>query len=348
MRSSLLVVFMSFALMACSSTDGQVPGGGGTDGGTPDGPSTIAPGDFQVEWGPLMVPPGTEDVRCIVIRLGNDVPAKIHEIHNVLGSVSHHFIIYTSPETEEQREPFPCDSIQNLVDPDSGLPLMITQKYEERLILPEGVAFELEPNQMLRLELHYINATDSPLEVRVTSTFRSIAEADFEHAADFVFIGNPDIRVPPGQTVTLGPTYIDMYSRFAGAKFFGFTGHQHQWGTDVRVSMAEGVDGPDMSVYELPNFNWDEPETVYYDPPLEFPEDGGFRFTCDWTNNGNQTAWFGERVNDEMCFFWAYYYPATGVKTCFHTDQTGAPLDVCCPGSPFCNLIDEFVGGGGL
>jgi hypothetical protein len=331
---------LCLGLGACSGGSDPVPGV--TDAGSDAAPD-IPPGTFQVEWGPLTVAPGTEDVRCVVMRLGNQLPAKIHQIHNELGALSHHYIIYTSPETEEQLEPAPCSSIQNLIDPSNGLPLMITQKAEELLTLPDGVAFVFEAEQMLRLELHYINASDQPVDAHVVSTFTSIAESQFQHAADLLFIGNPDIEIPAGESMTLGPTYIPMYPDFTDAKFFGFTGHQHQWGTNVTVAMAEGELGPDNLVYDLPDFNWDEPETVYHDPPLSFPAGGGFRFTCDWTNQSNSTVGFGEGVNDEMCFFWAYYYPATGIKTCFHTDQTPSPIDVCCPGSPLCSLIDDYV-----
>lgn len=325
------LVLVLVSTIACSSQPGE------------DMPMDSTPPEpLELKWGPLTVAPGVEDVRCVVLSLGNDTPLKIHQIHNVLGSTSHHFVVYKTPVTEEQREPLPCDSLQNLLDPDVGVPLMITQKAEESLTLPEGVAFELPAHQMIRLELHYINASDQPLDVEVTSTFVPMAESEFQYAADFLFMGNPDIEIPPGQSATLGPTYFPMWPEFFGAKFFGFTGHQHQWGTGVYVGMAASEDSLEVPVYDLPSFNWDEPETVYHDPPITMPEGGGFRFTCEWQNMSDSTVWFGEGVDDEMCFFWAYYYPSTAVKTCVHTDQFGS-LDVCCPGSPYCSLIDEFM-----
>jgi hypothetical protein len=324
---------VSFALMlgACSS-DGGVPGE--ADGAV----ESLQP--LVLEWGPITVAPGEQGVKCVVVRLGNQVPLKIHEIHNVLGNVSHHFIVYKTPETEERPDPYPCQSLQNLIDPANGLPLMITQKYEETLTLPAGVGFEFEANQMIRLELHYLNASDQPLDVKVVSTFTPMSSAEFEHAADFLFVGNPDIEIPPGQSVTL-ETYMPVFADFFDVNFFGFTGHQHRWGTNVYVAVAESEQGPDIAVYDLPDFNWDEPETVYHDPPIVMPEGGGFRFTCEWQNLGTTTARFGEKVDDEMCFFWTYYYPARLPKTCFHTDQVGS-IDVCCPGHPYCNLIDDY------
>ena len=50
---------------------------------------------------------------------------------------------------------------------------------------------------------------------------------------------------------------------------------------------------------------------------------------------------FGESANDEMCFFWAYYYPSVGPKVCAHTDQLGG-LNACCPGDALCEYLDQI------
>ena len=50
---------------------------------------------------------------------------------------------------------------------------MITQKKDELLQLPPGVAYTLQPNQMVRLEMHYINATQGPLTLTGSSTMKT-------------------------------------------------------------------------------------------------------------------------------------------------------------------------------
>lgn len=331
-------------------------GGAGATGTTTTGPGTTGPattgpgsgpgggsdttGDsFSVSFGPITVQPGTERTQCVVKRLGNPAALHVGQIHNVLNGPSHHLIVYRTADTEEKLEPFDCQPFTDTLDPSKGSPLMITQKHEETLELPKGVAFTLEPNQMIRLEMHYLNTNPAPIDLTGTSTFIPIPDAEFENEADFLFIGDPDIKIPANSAQTLGPIFINLPSNLDGVNFFGITGHTHQWGTNVKVSTSDSKGGTDTPIYDVENWTWSEPATVYLDPPVKLPDAGGFRFSCSWENKSSNTASFGESANDEMCFFWAYYYPSKGAYVCVHTDQVAGGFDLCCPGSPICDQI---------
>jgi hypothetical protein len=207
------------------------------------------------------------------------------------------------------------------------------------LILPDGVGFVLEPQQMIRLEVHYLNTSAGDIQVGATSTFHVMPEEEFTDAADFLFLGNPDIDIAPNSSFTLGPTFLPLPADLDGSKFFGITGHTHQWGTNVRVGVVPTEDGAETPVYDVPGWQWDEPATVYHDPPFSLPEGGGFRFTCEYQNMSSQAVGFGESANAEMCFFWAYYYPSKGAFVCAHTDQVPGGYDICCPGNAACGQI---------
>lgn len=306
-------------------------GGGGvteTDA-APD--ATFTTGTYRATWGPYTIPPGEEGTKCVEVRLGNTDNIQVHEIHNVLGPASHHFIVYRKATGEPQTTPYDCQPFTSALNPANGAPLMITQRADETLTLPEGVVFTLAPDQLVRLELHYVNASDAPIDVTATAEFRTVLGANQE--ADFIFAGTPDIDLPSGpQTQTVGPTYLPLVG-LGGSNVFAITGHTHQLGTDVTVATAASADDPGTTVYAPANFSWDEPETVYHTPAFQIPTDGGFRFTCQYVNNSGRRVSFGEGVDDEMCFFWLYYYPSKGAKVCAHTNQFNGPagIDVCCP-----------------
>jgi hypothetical protein len=299
--------------------------------------------DYSVHFPTLTVDPGVEKTQCVVLNLGNPGAIHVGQIHNTLGEASHHMIVYRVNDTVEQPTPFDCAPFVDTLDPNKGSPLMITQKKEEFLNLPSGVAYTLQPNQFVRLEMHYINATAQPLTVSGTSTMTT--SHTFHDEANFLFIGNPDIKIMPNSTFTLGPTFFKLdQDTFGGAKFFAFTGHEHHYGTNVTVQTASSVsDDSGKMVYDVPNWTWSEPATVFQDPPVEIPDPGGFKFTCDWNNTSANTVKFGESALSEMCFFWAYYYPSKGAYVCAHTAQQGGH-DFCCPGSLECAFLSQAAG----
>ncbi len=323
---------------ATSASSGTGQGGATSTSATSSTSSGVIPEDaFTVTFGPVDVQPGFESTQCVVKRLGNPDAAHIGAIINKLSPGSHHLIVYRTADTEEQLTPFDCDPFVDTLNPAKGSPLMVTQKAEETLSLPTGVAFSLEANQMVRLEMHYINASGSKLSVSASSSF--VPVQNFTDEADFLFIGNPDISIPPQSKDTVGPTYFPLPAMFADAKIFALTGHTHQWGTNVTVAAAQTESGPDTPLYNVQDWQWDEPATVYPSPPFPMPAGGGFRFTCEYNNLSSKTVDFGESANAEMCFFWAYYYPSQGAFVCAHTDQVPGGLDLCCPGDPLCSQL---------
>lgn len=303
------------------------------------GDTDTAPATYTVEFPAVTVAPGAENTQCVVKRLGNDEIIRVHQIHNVLPTGSHHLIVYRTSDTEEKLTPYDCEPFVDALDPSKGSTVMVTQKHDETLTLPDGVGFTMPPGEMVRLEMHYINTTSAPLDVSATSTFVTMPAKDYKDEADFLFIGTPDIDVAAHSKATVGPVFFGLPDDLSDVKFFGITGHTHQWGTNVSVQAAETKAGPDKSVYDVPGWLWSEPETVMHDPPFTIPQGGGFRFTCDYNNLGDTHAGFGESANDEMCFFWAYYYPSRGAYVCVHTTQIGGGYDLCCPGNSLCGLL---------
>jgi hypothetical protein len=325
---ALSVLGLSLAVAACSSTGASAP-------------KSPAPPTVTLSFPTIPVAAGEEKTQCIVARLGNPTPIHVGSVHNVLGETSHHMIVYRVNDTTEQLTPFPCQPFTDTLDPTKGSPLMVTQKKDDLLTLPAGVAYSLDANQMIRLEMHYINASSSEKMVTATSTMVPISDDDFHDEAGFLFIGNPDIKLPPKSTTQLGPTFFQIPQGLSGVKYFAMTGHEHQFGTNVQVAMSTTDTDPGKMIYDVPGWLWSEPKTQVFDTPFTVPDNGGFTFTCSWNNTSDKSVSFGESANNEMCFFWAYYYPSQGARVCFHTSHLGGVggADLCCPGDPLCSLI---------
>jgi hypothetical protein len=317
---------------------------------TPGAPADAPPltGDmYRLTYGPVSVSPGAEGTRCIWLRLSNTTEIKVHQLHNVLSSSSHHLIVYKDDmDTTEQTTPVDCQPFTGALNT-SGMiaPIMITQKADDQLDLPSRVAYTLAPNQMIKIEMHYLNATDQPVDAMATVDFYAAEPGTIDHEANILFVGSPDIDLAPASMQTLHqfftvPDYVDL----SASKVFAITGHTHKLGTSVKVRVAPSKTGSMKEVYAPNPFSWSEPETTPHRPGFNVPKGGGFDFECAWHNTTSQRVMFGESATAEMCFFWAYYYPSQGSKVCIHTDQYGGAngIDVCCPGDNLCSLIDDM------
>lgn len=320
---------------------GSTAGAGGSAAAASGGGGNVGGESHSIQIGPINVDPGDERTQCIVKRLGNPAAFKVGRIDNKISNSSHHLIVYRTNDTQEKLTPFDCSPFVETLDPKKGSPIMITQKSDDFLQLPTGVGYSFDADQMIRLELHYINAGSSAVDVTATTTFTGLADGTFKDEADFLFIGDVDINVPAKGSATVGPTFFQLPGEFDGVNFYAITGHTHQYGTKMTVATSAGQAAADNMVYDVPGWQWDEPATVAHDPPFQIPNGGGFRFTCEYKNTSGSDVGFGESANQEMCFFWAYYYPSKGARVCFQTDQYGPGISTCCPGGPYCSFFGQ-------
>ena len=335
MRRIVLAIALLSSITACPSSGSRGPD------------ADVLPGDkFPLMWGPVTVQPSQESTQCIWVRLGNDNAIKVPQIHNVLSTSSHHLIVYKDDmDTVEQTTPYDCQPFTGALNLSGTVaPIMITQKKDDPLTLPDGVAYTLAAHQMMRIEMHYINATDATITATATSDFYAAPEGSVHDEASILFIGSPDINLAPGTTTTVEEFFTPMRASLdlSGAKFFAITGHTHHLGTDMQVSTRETSAGVDTMVYQPVPFTWSEPLTEVHSPEFTVPQGGGLNFKCTYNNTTAATVKFGESANNEMCFFWAYYYPSKGSHVCVHTTQYGG-LDICCPdaGAQLCNMLNK-------
>ena len=329
--------------------------GTGCGGGSPangDAPKSLdaatdAPSGstYKVTWGPLLVQPGQEDTRCVDVNIKNTSAIKVHSLINKLSSGSHHLIVYRDTSiTTESLTPTRCQPFAGTLRGGGTTPIMVTQKKDDSLTLPAGVAYSFAANQFIRLEMHYINTTDAPIEIGATSEFVTMPAADVQNEADFLFMGTPDIDIPAGQRQTIR-RFLKMPAVLSNANIFAITGHTHKMGTDMQVNYSSGFQMPTTSVYKPSIFKWDEPDTTFATPPFKIPANGGFDFQCSYNNTSGASVKFGESANEEMCFFWAYYYPSVGSRVCAVTTQIGGPegFSVCCPDPAQQSICDRLL-----
>ena len=301
-----------------SGGDGGAGGDGGS-GGSPtssSSPTTTTTGPepgattLKAQASLVTIQPGEEAVKCITVGLGNAAPVLVRKFRTSLNQGSHHMIVYQSDQPPDPT-PFTCQSF----GVQGGSAIFIAQQAQSELALPIDasgvpVALPLAANQSVTIEIHYINATSAPIDVIGTLEL-DVLPASAEHIPSaFNFMGA--LGIPEIPAFGEADTGVQFQDAIPGTKVFALTTHQHHLGTRMRVWHAANV--ADLSTPIADSTDWSDPPLELFDPPLDFPADSskGFAYQCEWKNPTAQPVYGGLGADDEMCFFWSYYYPAGG------------------------------------
>jgi hypothetical protein len=330
MRPLPLLIFASLFACACggstiqSSHTGEDAGSTDTGSGGGDSASSVDTGvppppdagpgseSVQTSIGPIPVGAGQEETVCITKRLTNPDPLVITNIQIALAPGSHHLIVYSVTDTQENLTPTPCSPFQGLAI-GNALPIVFANTSQVTWTFPSGVGFEVPAMQMVRIEAHYINPTASMIQGQGAVTMQGWVESQAPpwQKANGLFVGTTQISIPPQATFSTGPQF---QVGPAGTHLISITTHQHRLGTRAQV-WASAMPG-DQATRIADDVNWSSPAWSHVMPQFDFNGTSGLTYQCDWNNSTSQTITFGESALQEMCFVGGYYYPATGFQLC--------------------------------
>jgi hypothetical protein len=260
------------------------------------------------------------------------------QVDATLAPGSHHLVFYRSVASDEHPDLYDCPPLDPSDGrsappsggfPDQDIPIFIAETINNNALpLPTGVAYHFDMGQMVRLEAHYLNASAGAIQGQGQVSL-TLGQQDSYQPADIMFCGSvqplmaqgsssdrlpgltgtPPYGLAPGQETDLPWQFMSMPP---GIQLFGITSHQHKRGIGMRIEDSTDALTPGALLVDSPN--WDDPQFKIFDQvPLTFAAGEGVRWQCKYNNQGTSPVYFGQSAQtDEMCFFWAYYYPSVG------------------------------------
>jgi hypothetical protein len=301
----------------------------------------------------FQVPTGGEVQDCYFIRvpdLGGGRDLWVNRVQIALSSGSHHFNIYRvrqlyalSPDlgTDVDLDGIParyvkggeCFNSSNFQD----WPLVVNSQHSDPNAppydwqLPEGVAFKLQPGELLMLQPHFVNAGEQITpdgSGQVTVNFhRSPLEQPIELGTLFATQQNIRICQSAPNQVYSGTCRFPASDR---TTITAVNGHFHLRGRNFDIRTWDGLSDerpPDSAMF-YESYRWQEPAmSTGLDVPVV--AGGGIWWTCEyqWTPpldgcdrvnaydrlQANDCCYtFGPRVeSQEHCNVFLYYYPKT-------------------------------------
>ncbi len=295
---SYLAVLVLSLVPACG--DSPADPDGGTTPGTDAPPGTDAgpPGESaRLAFGPDPLAVGAERTVCITLDAGNEVARQVRAIRTHLPTGSHHMIVYRTDDAVNTT-PTPCFPFA-----DGGRAVFIAETIEASITYPADAALAFEANQHVRIEIHEVNYTGEPIDVRAEVNFDFYPIDGTERMpVQFLFTGDMALNLPARMTTTVESFHFVP----DGARIFGLTSHTHGLGTYATIHRATSESTFTDLLHEADD--WANPPLDAFDPPLTLEPSEGLRLSCEYNNTRDEDVGFGLDFEDEMCFLWAYYY----------------------------------------
>jgi hypothetical protein len=269
--------------------------------GKPSLPS-LAPPDpskgFQIEVG-IDVPAGTEYYKCKIEPVPYHDTIAAHSVQSLLTAGTHHMNITLITNSDSPTEPglYDCKKLQ------ADYPMLMenttiyaSQRPDQSLTLPEGVAALLPPGLAIMTEVHFLNATHEAIHVESqTNVYTMPVDQVKEHIWGMT-LRDSNIDIPAGAVDHVEWTRCVMNK---DVDLLFMTTHTHQLAVRTTVSHFDGKATGDLMVE---NQDWSTPVLHDYTAaPIHVPAGQGFELACHYNNTTDHDVHWGLNATDEMC-----------------------------------------------
>jgi hypothetical protein len=265
------------------------------------------------------VPAGDELFKCRFGAFPSDrgvIAVPSAESHYTPGS--HHLLVYRTDLTsipDDLPESWNCEDVKWFANVRGTY--YEAQQPNEMRHLPEGIAHEFQPGEIVVMESHYINATEEDIDAHVELTLHTMDVRDVTDEAGSIFFNNVNIMVPPHANTSASmtcPISQDIHLALLWS-------HMHERGVRFQVT-TDDPDAADALGPLLDEEDWSEPKAREYPGGDAYVLHAGSHIstTCDYENDTDAAFVFGTSAKtNEMCILHGMYWPrmASADEQCF-------------------------------
>ena len=308
----------SFTGSDATDEDGAQNGSDGTKDLTVTLPTPV--GGYQIRTEPYVVPPATEVDICTVIRVEPKAGERFtwaNRLESLVSEGTHHMNIfigqfsfldgYLGDGASENAlgKPlgqYPCDELDVM---ESAFPIFPSQRQNQAITMPQGVAIPMPLPLVLIASHHYINPTPQPVRINAILNMETVAASEVSDIAGLVFDVAPT-DIPAGSRKVEQATCI--FER--DVEMVVMSTHNHEWTECATLNRYDGQSGTINAEPFYVNRSWDQPPLLNFGAG-EYPmkTGDGIHFACHHYNGTDRTLVNDGTADGEMCVFAAVSYP---------------------------------------
>jgi hypothetical protein len=279
----------------------------------------VAPDDgFQLRSVGADIAPGEDVEYCEIGELPGD-PSETYYVKSIElanAKFSHHLVVATakpgSAADARLRELDIGDKVTcngaNFEWPEEGLVgLASAQTPYFSLGFPDGVGTVLSGNERVVFDYHYVNTSDKSVRAESAFNVHVVDGASIEHIATAFSFFNFTIDIPAHAQKS-----FTAESHFTeDLKVANLVRHTHEHGRDFSVWYSGG---PNDGEHIWTSGDWKHDTLHDFPEPITVNAGDGFRFSCDFENQGDAPLRYGIKGTDEMCILAGFIWSAGDAK----------------------------------
>lgn len=198
----------------------------------------------------------------------------------------------------------PCSELSTM---EVAFPVFPSQRENQEITFPAGVAAPMPLPLVLVFSHHYVNTTDQAIDINAVLNMETIAGEDVVDVAGLVFDDIGDLEVAPGTQAIVERTCV--VERDVSVALVST--HTHEW---AECTTLNEYDAETQTVAEAPFFvnkRWDQPPILHFEPGAYALSAGdGIHWACHYTNTTERMLTNDGTADGEMCVFAAVTYPS--------------------------------------
>lgn len=277
---------------------------------------------YQLVTDPYEVPAFSEVEICSVVKLepkGDEQLAWIGNMESLSSTGTHHMNVIIGQFSfldgflgEGAAEDalgaplgqYPCDELPTM---ELGFPIFPSQRDNQQITLPEGVAAPLALPLVAVFSHHYVNPTDTPLIINTALNLSTLEAESVESVGELVFSDIGDLSVSPGTRRSEARTCVLEADR----KVALVSTHTHEWGDCATMNRYDSSTGQVEPAPFYVNRNWDQPPILHFEPgTFELEAGDGIHWACHYRNPTDRTLVNDGTAEGEMCVIAAVTWPS--------------------------------------
>lgn len=294
---------MRVFIVACFVAAGC--GGGGGAPMPPSGDPAAPAHGYQIKTPDYSLNAGEEKYLCYAVQLAEANDIAITAFQSYTSDQVHHMEVFhaLAPETPGLN---PCDGTFKL----TWLPIFGGGNNAGGLQLPDGAGFKLPKDAQLLVQIHLLNATQSPVTQHLVVNMDYADDPSSVTPAGIFAFGSMTINLPAGANNMQVTSSCNLPLNM---NVFAAQPHMHYLGTKLQFELGPS-DSSSQVVYQRNPWQFGGQPIDNWVTNLQQGQFG--RVTCTYDNTTDHDVSYGESTTNEMCYLVLFYTPFDKLNGC--------------------------------